>query len=860
MRLRVETGPLAGTQVPLDRSHPVVLGSDPGCTVCIAEAGVAKEHAIVKALRDEGFGVKALAPGLRLNGREVDAAQLRDGDVLELGTTRLTYAAAAGQKGPHVTGFRILGELGKGGMGVVYRAEQVSLRREVALKLLDKKRTDDPQFVAKFVAEARAAAKLSHPNVVHVLDVDNDGGTYYYAMELMHHGSLEAWLKKNGKMPVERALQVVADAASGLAYAESLGIVHRDIKPDNLMLDQHGTVKIADLGLAFTEEDPEEQLAGTPHFMAPEQVLRKPVDHRTDLYALGCTFYRLVTGKTPFRGQAVKDILRAHVRDTAEPANKLEPSVPAEVAAIIARLMAKEPADRYQSANDLVEELAALLQPPAKKGLWIGLAAGAALIAGGAIWWAVTKPKEVVTIKERYADPEKQQFADQLVELRSQQKQDHATIALLRARLDGGQGLDLATALDAVVAAHPGTAAAEQAAALATATRTAVADQQARQQRALQLAEQTLAAARTRIDAAVGADDHPAALALADAITAPEGADAAAFTAGKASVRQSVRDRASARLETLWQQVEAARTAGDAAALPAAVAALQPLLRDGGWPDELVGDRKAQQQRLATAAAAARDLDAARAAAQWRSFATFAHGPDGIGTALALGDFATAAQRLTQRADADAAAAPAAHARALAAGLLHGAAFADLLAAAAERGELSLAHADGTPGTVLRWQRADGTFAVTGDPARKPVKETTVSGADLSIEQWQALAAQVAEPEARAGCRDAFLAGLVLQRHLRAAQDYLGRLRPADDDAGTGADGYPLSFAVPELLLSRLPQDAPWASGLRTELAAAQLLAQGLRALSERRNLAAAAYLERVCQEHAHTLCITALP
>ena len=119
------------------------------------------------------------------------------------------------------------------------------------------------------------------------------------------------------------------------------------------MLDQHDTVKIADLGLARSEEGNEEQHAGTPHFMSPEQVLRKPLDHRSDLYSLGCTFYRLVTGRTPFRGQSVKDILRAQVKEEAEPAHKAETSVPTEVSAIIQKLMQKEPADRYQSASEL---------------------------------------------------------------------------------------------------------------------------------------------------------------------------------------------------------------------------------------------------------------------------------------------------------------------------------------------------------------------------------------------------------------------------------------------------------------------------------------------------------------------------
>ncbi|MGB3966668.1 MAG: FHA domain-containing serine/threonine-protein kinase, partial [Planctomycetota bacterium] len=477
MRLTVETGPLAGTTVTLERDHPTVLGSGADCAIRIQEAGVAAQQAVVKALKDQGFGIKALAPGLRLNGAHVEASPLADGDVIELGTTRIAFGQLQKRGLPQIAGYRILEELGRGGMGLVYRAEQTSLHREVALKVLNRELTKDPAFVARFVAEARAAAKLQHPNVVQVFDVDHDGETYFYAMELMHEGSLEDWLKQHGAMPVDRALRVVSDAASGLAYAESLGIVHRDIKPDNLMLDQHGAVKIADLGLASTVEETEDKAIGTPHFMAPEQVLKKELDHRTDLYALGCTFYRLVTGKTPFRGQSVKDILRAQVKDDAEPAHKLNGDVPTEVSVIVQRLMAKDPAARYQTANDLLEDLGVLLQPPAKKGLWIGLAAVGALVAGGAIYWAVTRDPTIVEREVRYDDPEKQQFADEIKKLKKEAVQARATIALLTELAGKRTGQDLADALERVAAAHPDTEAATRARDQATRLRSELADE-----------------------------------------------------------------------------------------------------------------------------------------------------------------------------------------------------------------------------------------------------------------------------------------------------------------------------------------------------------------------------------------------
>jgi hypothetical protein len=743
VRLTVETGPLAGTVIPLDRERPTVLGSGEDCAVRIREAGVQPQHAVVKALKDQGFGIKALAAGLRVNGAAIEATPLADGDVIELGTTRIAFGERQEEGLPTIAGYRLIEELGRGGMGTVYRAEQVSLHRQVALKVLGSNLTRDPAFVARFVAEARAAAKLQHPNVVQVFDVDQYGDRYYISMELMHDGSLEDQLKQQGRLDVDRALQVVADAAAGLAYAESLGIVHRDIKPDNLMLDQHGQVKIADLGLASSTAEIEQKAIGTPHFMAPEQVLKKELDHRTDLYALGCTFYRLVTGKTPFRGQTVRDILRAQVKDEPEPANKANPQVSAEVAAIIARLLQKDPAQRYQTANELLDEIEVLRRPKVRRGLWMGLAAAAVLVAGGAIYWAVTKPKEKEIVERIYDDPEKQEFADRIKVLEGEKAEDQATIALLRARLSGLTGEDLALAFDAVANEHAGRAAAKDAA-------------------------ERAATARAEVAAA-----------------------ATALERRRARIAEHVAARRRATLMPL--------DAGDFAA------ALRQL-------DQL------DFAALAATVAAFTEGDAGVAAPRAKGFAAFAR---------------------------------------------HAALFSTAFDAAINNGRVQLAADDGPGLVAVRWDRTQGQL-VFAEPQRRN-REQTMATSTLSIDVWTGLTAQVdGAPE---GSRECFLGLVALRDHADAARVFLSRLAPADDATGTGDGSYPLGADLFDVLLRRLPEqpaaggaEPEWLAAARDELLAGQRLAAGLRALSERRNLAAAGHVEKLLADHAHSFVVAALP
>ncbi len=786
MRLTVETGPQAGTVVPLDRDKPTYLGSGADCALRIQEGGVAAQHAVVKALRDQGFGLKALAPGVRVNGDSIEATPLQDGDVIEIGTTRIAFGEVQQRGLPTIPGYRILGELGRGGMGMVYRAEQTSLHRQVALKVLSRERTKDPSFVAKFVAEARAAAKLQHPNVVQVFDVDNDGETYFFAMEVMQ-GSLEGWLKQNGAMPVDRALQVVSDAASGLAYAESLGIVPRDIKPDNLMLDQHGAVKIADLGLASTVEETEDKAIGTPHFMAPEQVLKKEIDHRTDLYALGCTFYRLVTGKTPFRGQTVKDILRAQVKDEAEPAHKSTPDVPTEVSAIIQKLMAKDPAARYQTANDLLEEIAVLLQPPAKKGLWIGLAAAAALVAGGAIYWAVTKPVEKSTEYIKYDDPEKQQFADEIVRLKQAAVQDKAAIAVLSTRVSGLTGEPLATALDKVAGEHPDTKAATDARALAEAVRKELAEQ-------ARLVEQRrgritfhLTTLQKNAEGPQESGDFTAALKAIDAPAPADLRDDPTLTAGQQSLRTSVLQKAEQRLQALVADVERATAGTDEAAIQKAIKDLDDATSNTTrWPLSMKDALLAANDKKALANTAAKQLASARSESVWQQYHALFQGEQGLAAALQRHDFTALAAIAQQFATTSAGSPAGLRAADFAAAAALAATYAEAFDKALAAGQVQWTANNQTLQPV-RWDRAAGQL-FGFDPQKKPVKELAI--ATNGPEQWATLAEQVAPPTP--GARECFLGFLALQSHVTTARAFLGQVRAEDDTSGTAAGAYPL--------------------------------------------------------------------
>ncbi len=262
--------------------------------------------------------------------------------------------------------FLLLKKLGEGGMGQVYLARQQSMDRDVALKVLSPDLIKDLRFIKQFLREARAAGSLTHGNVVQVHDVGEAGGSFYLCMEYVSGGTLADLLKLQGRLEPDTAVRVALDTARGLAFAELKGIVHCDIKPENIMITDTGVAKVADLGIArrvsAQSDKPTDEVLGSPHYMAPEQARGKPVDHRTDIYALGCTLFRMLTGRTVFTGATSREVMKKQVGEKAPDIRQLVPEISSKLAAIIAKSLAKEPAERQQSLNELVAELEEALQ------------------------------------------------------------------------------------------------------------------------------------------------------------------------------------------------------------------------------------------------------------------------------------------------------------------------------------------------------------------------------------------------------------------------------------------------------------------------------------------------------------------
>lgn len=261
--------------------------------------------------------------------------------------------------------YEVLEELGRGGMGRVFRARHVTLEREVALKLLAGQFSEDEFYVQRFLKEARAAARLNHPGIVQIYDFGQVGAHWYLAMELVEGRSLAHFLKTWGRFSEQNAIVLARQTLAALGVAHAAGIVHRDIKPDNVILGKKGVVKLVDLGLAKRIDDPGASstgfAAGTPYYISPEQIEgRADVDGRADLYSLGATLFQLVTGQVPFPGSSSAVIMSRHLNERAPDPRTFTPELSEGFCAAVLRLLTRERDRRPRNAGEAEREFAAL--------------------------------------------------------------------------------------------------------------------------------------------------------------------------------------------------------------------------------------------------------------------------------------------------------------------------------------------------------------------------------------------------------------------------------------------------------------------------------------------------------------------
>ncbi|MET0226890.1 MAG: serine/threonine-protein kinase, partial [Dokdonella sp.] len=259
--------------------------------------------------------------------------------------------------------YDIVAELGRGGMGVVYKGYEASLNRYVAIKVLADSLAHDEAIKERFLREARSMAALNDPHIIQIYFIGEDEGQTYFVMEFVEGESLGSMLKREHKLTVEQSAKVIQQTALGLATAHDRGVVHRDIKPGNLMITSRGSVKIADFGIALSNHDLSSKLTttgefvGTPGYLSPEVCLGKPVDQRSDIFSLGIVLFEMLTGKMPFNDESPLGLMLEVVRAEIPDVRQLNADADAQIAGILARMIAKEPADRYQNCHELVADL-----------------------------------------------------------------------------------------------------------------------------------------------------------------------------------------------------------------------------------------------------------------------------------------------------------------------------------------------------------------------------------------------------------------------------------------------------------------------------------------------------------------------
>lgn len=327
---------------------------------------------LIEAAQIEPYVLRLRAEGLSNRPKDLAAQMLKDGMLTEFQVRQLLMGKWRG----FIFGkYKVLEQLGSGGTSSVFLCEHTLLRRHVAIKILPAIRAQNETTLARFYREARAAAALNHPNIVRAFDVDQEGDLHYIVMEFVDGASLYDIVRQHGPMDVTRACHYIRQAACGLQHIHENRLIHRDIKPGNLLLDRQGTIKILDLGLArffadaagdsLTTRFDNQSMMGTADYIAPEQAMDlHSADIRADIYSLGASFYYLLAGRPPFDGKTITQKLIQHQTQIPTPIAEVRPEVPVEVSDLIDRMMRKKPEERFQTPAEVVEALEPWTQQP----------------------------------------------------------------------------------------------------------------------------------------------------------------------------------------------------------------------------------------------------------------------------------------------------------------------------------------------------------------------------------------------------------------------------------------------------------------------------------------------------------------
>ncbi len=339
----------------------------------VAKGGTNVDSIVGRLVIDQGFATpdevqhclsiaKQMAEDM--NQRSLADLLIENDYVTRRQMTRLREIAQAERSGQKIPGYKVLGKLGAGAMATVFKAKQLSLDRVVAIKVLPRKFTANPQFIERFYAEGRAAAQLNHPNIVQAYDVGKAGDYHYFVMEFVDGTTVYDEIVKNKRFGEKDAIDIVIQMAEALEHAHHKGLIHRDVKPKNIMMTRNGVAKLADMGLARAISDREAAEAeqgkafGTPYYISPEQIRGElNIGPQADIYSLGATLYHMVTGSVPFDGKNPSAVMHKHLKAELVPPDHVNPKLSSGISEAIEMMMAKDPRARYQNCKDLIEDL-----------------------------------------------------------------------------------------------------------------------------------------------------------------------------------------------------------------------------------------------------------------------------------------------------------------------------------------------------------------------------------------------------------------------------------------------------------------------------------------------------------------------